>query len=40
MVTFIIKEAALRFYDIDIKYVAESGDFTVYVGPNSRCYGS
>jgi beta-glucosidase len=35
-VTFTIDEELLKFYDYDLNYVAESGDFQVFVGPNSR----
>ena len=34
--TFTISEADLRFYNIDMEYVAEPGDFKVFVGSNSR----
>jgi beta-glucosidase len=35
-VTFTITEEDLRFYNMDMEYVAEPGDFKVYVGTNSR----
>jgi beta-glucosidase len=35
-VIFTIDEADLRFYNIDMEYRAEPGDFNVYVGTNSR----
>ncbi len=35
-VTFSITEEALKFYDIDMNYIAEPGDFKVYVGSNSQ----
>ncbi|WP_246849978.1 beta-glucosidase BglX [Rufibacter roseolus] len=35
-VTFTLTENDLKFYDINMKYVAEPGDFMVYVGSNSR----
>jgi len=35
-VTFTISEADLRFYNIDMDFVAEPGDFKVFVGTNSR----
>ena len=34
--TFTISEADLRFYNIDMEYEAEPGDFKVYIGSNSR----
>jgi len=35
-VTFTITEPDLRFYDINMKYTSEPGDFKVFVGTNSR----
>jgi len=35
-VTFTIKEDDLKFYNSALKYVAEPGDFKIFVGPNSR----
>ena len=35
-VRFTLTEADLRFYNIDMEYVAEPGDFKLYVGTNSR----
>jgi len=35
-VTFIISSNDLRFYDINMKYTYEPGDFKVFVGTNSR----
>jgi beta-glucosidase len=35
-VSFIISSADLRFYDINMKYTYEPGDFKVFVGGNSR----
>lgn len=35
-VTFLISSEDLRFYDADMRFVAELGDFKVMVGPNSR----
>ncbi len=35
-VEFKLSSNDLRFYDADLKYVAEPGDFKVFVGPNSR----
>lgn len=35
-VTFTIAEEMLRFYDIDMNYVAEPGEFKVFVGRDSR----
>lgn len=34
-ITFTLKPDALKFYNIDNKYVSESGDFNVWVGGNS-----
>lgn len=34
-VTFEIKEKMLRFYNIDMKYVSEPGEFYVFIGGNS-----
>ncbi len=36
VVSFEIKESMLRFYDINMKYVSEPGDFKVYVGHDSE----
>jgi beta-glucosidase len=35
-VYFPIKEKDLRFYDINMEYISEPGDFKVFVGTNSR----
>lgn len=35
-VSFNITADDLRFYNADLKYVAEPGDFRLFVGPNSR----
>lgn len=35
-VSFEIKEEMLRFYNIDMEYTSEAGDFKVYIGPNSE----
>lgn len=35
-VTFSISEEDLRFYDIDMNYLSEPGDFKVFVGGNSQ----
>ncbi len=35
-VTFTISENDLKFYNEALKYVAEPGDFKVFIGPNSR----
>lgn len=35
-VTFTVTEEMLRFYDIDMNYVAEPGEFKVFVGRDSR----
>jgi beta-glucosidase len=35
-VSFKLTEDDLRFYNADLKYAAEPGDFKVFVGPNSR----
>ena len=35
-VTFTISEEDLKFHDINMNYVAEPGDFNVFVGTNSR----
>jgi beta-glucosidase len=34
--TFTLTENDLKFYNSDLKFVAEPGDFRVFVGPNSR----
>jgi beta-glucosidase len=36
VVNFTISSADLRFYDINMKYTYEPGDFKVFVGTNSR----
>lgn len=35
-VTFTLKENDLKFYDADLKYVAEAGQFKLFIGSNSR----
>lgn len=35
-VTFTITPEDLKFYDVNMRWRAEPGDFTVFVGPNSR----
>lgn len=35
-VTFAITPETLKFYNYDLKYVLEPGDFNIMVGPNSR----
>lgn len=35
-VNFSLSEEDLKFYNADLKYVAEPGDFNVYIGTNSR----
>ncbi|WP_158826859.1 beta-glucosidase BglX [Mucilaginibacter lacusdianchii] len=35
-VTFTIKEDDLKFYNADLQYVAEPGDFKVFIGSNSH----
>ena len=35
-VTFTISVNDLKFYNGDLKYVAEPGDFKVFIGGNSR----
>ncbi|MCQ2520629.1 MAG: beta-glucosidase BglX [Lachnospiraceae bacterium] len=35
-VSFVIKEEMLRFYNIDMEYTSEAGDFKVYIGPDSE----
>ncbi|MDB5275268.1 MAG: beta-glucosidase [Ferruginibacter sp.] len=35
-VTFTISNADLKFYNSDLKYVAEPGDFKLFIGGNSR----
>lgn len=35
-VTFTITSETLKFYNYDLKYVLEPGDFNIMVGPNSR----
>jgi len=36
IVTFTISEEDLKFYNHDLKFVAEPGDFTVFIGTNSQ----
>lgn len=35
-VTFAITPETLKFYNYDLKYILEPGDFSIMVGPNSR----
>ncbi len=35
-VVFTLTENDLKFYNADLKYIAEPGDFTLFIGPNSR----
>lgn len=35
-VTFTLNEQALKFYNSELKFVAEPGDFKVFIGPNVR----
>lgn len=35
-VTFVLTNEDLKFYDINMKYTSEPGDFKVFTGPNSR----
>jgi beta-glucosidase len=35
-VTFTVKEDDLKFYNSNLKYVAEPGDFKLFIGSNSR----
>ena len=35
-ITFTLTENDLKFYNSDLKFVAESGDFKVFIGTNSR----
>lgn len=35
-VTFVLTNEDLKFYDINMKYTSEPGDFNVFTGPNSR----
>lgn len=35
-VTFEISEELLKFYDYDLQFVAEAGEFHAFVGPNAR----
>ncbi|WP_345947578.1 beta-glucosidase BglX [Mucilaginibacter sp. PAMB04274] len=35
-VIFTLRENDLKFYNQDLKYVTEPGDFKVFIGPNSR----
>ena len=39
-VSFEITEDMLRFYNIDMEFVSESGEFTVYIGANSSTKNS
>ena len=36
MVSFTLNEEALKFYNSDLKFVAEPGDFKIFIGGNSR----
>ena len=36
VITFSLTEEDLRFYDKDMQYVAEPGDFTLFIGKNSK----
>ena len=36
IVTFEVDEELLKFYNADLRYVAEPGEFTLMVGPNSE----
>ena len=36
LVTFTIDTEMLKFYNADLKFAAETGDFNVFIGPNSR----
>lgn len=36
VVTFVIKEEMLRFYDINMDFVSEPGEFVIYIGNCSR----
>ena len=33
---FVLTNNDLKFYDINMKYTSEPGDFKVFIGPNSR----
>ncbi|MBO7109935.1 MAG: fibronectin type III-like domain-contianing protein [Prevotella sp.] len=35
-VTFTITPDLLKFYDYNLNYVLEPGDFVIMIGPNSR----
>ncbi|MDO7743732.1 MAG: fibronectin type III-like domain-contianing protein, partial [Pedobacter sp.] len=35
-VTFTLTEEMLKFYNSDLKFAAEKGDFNLYIGANSR----
>ena len=35
-VTFSLTTADLKFYDINMNYLAEPGEFRLYIGPDSR----
>jgi len=39
-VSFEIKDEMLRFWDIDMNYCSEEGDFRVYIGPDSQTSNS
>jgi len=36
LITFNVTEEDLKFYNSELKYLAEPGDFTLFIGPNSR----
>ena len=36
VVTFTITPDLLKFYDYDLNFVSEPGDFVIMIGPNSR----
>ncbi|MNL29500.1 Periplasmic beta-glucosidase precursor [compost metagenome] len=36
VVTFTVSEEDLKFYNNDLKFVAEPGDFTLFIGKNSQ----
>ena len=36
VINFALTEEALKFYNSDLKFVAEAGDFKVFIGPNVR----
>lgn len=35
-VSFVLREDMLKFYNIDMEYVCEPGEFRVFIGPDSR----